>query len=102
MAQPDRDPGDLQTRGSVTRRLRSAAGHLQGVAGIVEGGADCESVIRQVLAVQAALREINRLMIRHHLGECLQQELTAMTVDPTAGEQWAAEIAKLYELSRRP
>jgi len=98
MPQSDLDPGDLQTRGSLVRRLRSAAGHLGGVAGMVEDGADCESVLRQVLAVQAALREVNRLMIRHHLGECLQQELTAVTMDNSAGERWMAEIVNLYKL----
>lgn len=101
MSQSDFDPGELLTRGSVVRRLRSAAGHLRGVAGMVEGGADCGSVLRQVLAVQAALREINRLMLRHHLGECLRQELTVVTMDPTAGDQWVAEVVNLYELNRR-
>jgi DNA-binding FrmR family transcriptional regulator len=98
MSQSDFDPGELQT--NLMRRLRSAASHLRGVAGMVEGGADCGSVLRQVLAVQAALREINRLMLRHHLGECLRQELTVVTMDPTAGDQWVAEVVNLYELQR--
>jgi DNA-binding FrmR family transcriptional regulator len=99
MPQSDFDPGELQT--NLVRRLRSAAGHLRGVAGMVEGGADCGSVLRQELAVRAALREINRLMLRHHLNECLRQELTAVTLDPTAGEQWVAEVVDLYERNRR-
>jgi CsoR family transcriptional regulator, copper-sensing transcriptional repressor len=99
MVRSERDAGDLQT--NRVRRLRSAAGHLGGVAGLVERGSDCDSVLRQVLAVQAALHEINRLILQHHLGECLQQDLAAVTMDPTAGERWMAEIVSLYELSRR-
>jgi DNA-binding FrmR family transcriptional regulator len=99
MSQADFNHGDLQT--NVVKRLRSAAGHLQGVVGMVEEGADCDSVLSQVFAVQAALREINRLMIRYHLSECLQQELAAVTKDPSASDRWVAEIVNLYELERR-
>ena len=86
---------------NLMQRLRSAEGHLHGVTGMVEGGGDCECVMRQVLAVQAALREINQLMLRHHLAECLAQKLHAATIDPAAGEQWVAEIVSLYDLYQR-
>jgi DNA-binding FrmR family transcriptional regulator len=99
MPQSDFDPGELQS--NLVRRLRSAAGHLQGVASMVERDADCESVLHQALAVQAALREINRLMLERHLTQCLRQRLPAAALDADAGEQWAAEIVSLYELNRR-
>jgi DNA-binding FrmR family transcriptional regulator len=101
MPQSDFDPSEWQTRGSVVRRLRTSAGHLQGVASMVERGADGESVLQQVLAVQAALREINRLMLRHHLDECLQRELVAVPLDAAAGERWVARIISLYECQQR-
>ena len=99
MPQSDLDPGELQA--NLVRRLRSAAGHLQAVASMVERGADCESVLHQVLGVQAALREINRLMLRHHLDECLQRELVAVPLDAAAGERWAARIISLYKCQQR-
>ena len=67
MPHADFDSGVLKAK--LGQRLRSAEGHLRGIAGMVERGADCESVMRRVLAVQASLREINRLMLRHHLGQ---------------------------------
>jgi|SRR5579859_1041824 len=97
MFQSDFEGSESQTRDSVVRRLRSAAGHLQGVAGMVERQADCESVLLQLSAVQAALREVNRLMLRHHLDECLGQELAAIPMDAAAGERWAAKIISLYD-----
>ena len=100
-AASDLVPADWQTRGSVVRRLRSAAGHLNGVAGMVERNTDCESVLHQLLAVQAAIREIDRLILRHHLGECLQGELPTLPSDAAAGERWMAKIIKLYELQQR-
>ena len=99
MPQSDHDPDELQT--NLVRRLRTSAGHLQGVASMVERGADCESVLHQVLAVQAALREINRLMLRHHLHECLQRELVTVSLDAAAGERWVARVISLYECQQR-
>ncbi len=86
---------------NLVQRLRSAEGHLHGVAGMVERGDDCECVLRQIMAVQAALRQVNQLMLRHHLAECLGQELPAAVSDPAASERWVAEVISLYELNRR-
>lgn len=50
-------PGDaLESKADLLRRLRCAEGHLRGIAAMIERGADCQSVVHQILAVQAALR----------------------------------------------
>ena len=97
----DADFENSAFQANLMQRLRSAEGHLRDVSGMVESGADCESVMRQVLAVQGALREISQLMLRHHLAECLGQKLPGATIDPAAGGQWVAEIVNLYELYNR-
>ncbi len=91
--------GAYQT--NLVRRLRSAEGHLRGVAAMVERGGDCESILHQVLAVQAALVQIQRLILRHHLAECLGQEFPEAAIDPAASERWVAEVISLYELNRQ-
>jgi len=44
------------TQSDLIRRLRSAEGHLRGIIGMLQADADCHEIIRQVLAVQGALR----------------------------------------------
>lgn len=81
-------------RADLVRRLHCAEGHVKGIAAMVERGADCESIVRQILAVQAALREVDRLVVRHHLHECLGSS----TGDDA--ERTLDEVLRLYQLTR--
>lgn len=65
---------------------------------MVERGADCESIVHQTLAVQAALRQVTRLAVRHHLEHCVRQRLIVEGNDPAAREQCLAELTALYRL----
>jgi DNA-binding FrmR family transcriptional regulator len=85
-------------KADLLQRLSSAEGHLRGIAGMVERGADCESVVRQTLAVQAALRQITHLALRHHLEHCVPQRLTGASGDSAAREQCLSEITALYRM----
>ena len=80
----------------LIRRLRSAEGHLRGIIGMVESGAVCQDVIQQVQAVQGALREVNRLLLRHSLYDCLRTALS--NPDAEARERAQAGVLALYEL----
>ena len=80
----------------LIRRLRSSAGHLRGIIGMLETDADCQDVVRQVLAVQAALREVTGLLVRHHLHDCLRAELSSP--DTETRERALAGVLVLYEL----
>ena len=79
----------------LVRRLRCAEGHVRGIAAMVERGEDCDSIVRQTLAVQAALHEINRLALKHHLTVCVREQWQDGYV---AREQCVAEITSLYEV----
>jgi DNA-binding FrmR family transcriptional regulator len=85
-----------ETRADLLRRLHCAEGHLRGIASMVEGENDCESIARQTQAVRAALGEINRRLLRFHLTQCLRGELTAG--DQAARAKCITEIVSLYEL----
>ena len=80
----------------LIRRLRSAEGHLRGIIGMVESGAVCQDVVQQVQAVQGALREVNRLLIQHHLYDCLRAALA--DPDPAVREHALAGVLTLYRL----
>jgi DNA-binding FrmR family transcriptional regulator len=92
-------PGDaLERKADLLRRLHCAEGHVRGIAAMIEQGADCQSVVRQMLAVQAVLREINRLMVKHHLTVCLDERFLSPQADANTREWFLAEVISLYQL----
>lgn len=84
----------LEHQTDLIRRLHCAEGHLRGIARMVERRADSQSIVRQVLAVQAALNEINSRVVQHQLRACLQDT----NADITAREKHLADIVSLYQL----
>lgn len=92
-------PSDTLTPNTdLLRRLHCAEGHLHGVTLMVENGAKCESILRQLLAVRAALREVNRLLIQQHLGACLRGLVQDAANDAARREKYLDEIVALYQL----
>ncbi len=72
---------DDEHRSAVLKRLRSIAGHVNGIERMVTEDAYCIDVIKQVQAVQAALNKVNDLIleqpsqhVRHRSGARRQQE----------------------------
>lgn len=78
----------------IARRLRCAEGHLRGVAAMMERGDDCKSIVRQLLAVQGALREVNRRLLKNHLEVCLREQLRES--NSLFRERHMDEIVALY------
>ncbi len=62
---------DDEHRSAVLKRLRSIAGHVNGIERMVTEDAYCIDVIKQVQAVQAALNKVNDLILEQHLNTCV-------------------------------
>ena len=93
-------PSDaLVTKADLVRRLHCAEGRLHGVRLMVENEAECESMLRQLMAVRAALREVNRLLIQRHLGVCLRGLVQDAANDSARREKYLDEIVALYQWS---
>ncbi len=88
------NPLDFKT--DLARRLRCAEGHLRAIAGMIETDADCQAVLQQMVAVQGALCEVNRRMVKHYLDDCLSTDFHAP--DPALRERALEEVVALYEL----
>ncbi len=59
------DPG---TRLDAARRLKSVRGHVEGVLRMLEDeGVYCVDVLKQVSAVQGALRKVSEAVLRSHV-----------------------------------
>ena len=57
----------LEERTLIIHRLRSACGHLDSIVGMVEAGHPCESILHQLGAVQAAMREIGLAILEKEM-----------------------------------
>jgi DNA-binding FrmR family transcriptional regulator len=88
------DPLDF--RADLVRRLRCAEGHLRAIAGMIETDADCQAVLQQMVAVQGALREVNRRLVKHYLEDCLPTDLQAS--DAALREHALEDVVALYQL----
>lgn len=72
------DPHRHQSYPEVVKRLRRAAGHLQGVVEMIEAGRPCLDVAQQLHAVEAAVANAKRTLIHDHLDHCLDHVVGAV------------------------
>jgi uncharacterized protein len=56
---------------AIVKRLKRAEGHLRGVIAMIETGRPCLDVAQQLHAVESAVAEAKRTLIRDHLDHCL-------------------------------
>lgn len=59
----------------LLNRLSRAEGHLKKVKQMAQDDAYCIDVITQSLAVQAALRSIDELVLKNHLQTCVKDAM---------------------------
>ncbi|MDR7523746.1 MAG: metal-sensitive transcriptional regulator [Armatimonadota bacterium] len=91
--------GSAERRQKITARLRSVAGHVRGIERMVEEGAYCVDVMRQVLAIQKALDRINAMVLEDHLEHCATTAIRSQ--DPRERERTIAELLEVFEMSSK-
>lgn len=80
-------------------RLKTAEGHLRGIQRMMEDGAYCIDVIRQIQAVQAALNKVSTMVLDNHLNSCV---ITAIRgEDPDERERVLKEIADIFDAANK-
>lgn len=81
------------------KRLKNIEGHIRGIEHMVEQDSYCIDVIRQIMAVQAALNKVSSSILDEHLNSCL---ITAVRgEDPAERERVLKEIAEVFEAATR-
>ncbi|MGL5447751.1 MAG: metal-sensing transcriptional repressor [Rhabdaerophilum sp.] len=56
---------------AIVKRLKRAEGHLRGVISMIETGRACVDIAQQLHAVESAVAQAKRTLIRDHLDHCL-------------------------------
>ncbi|MGB9673018.1 MAG: metal-sensitive transcriptional regulator [Anaerolineales bacterium] len=78
----------------VSKRLKTIEGHIRGVERMVDEGAYCVDVIRQIQAIQGALNKISAMILDDHLNSCV---ITAIRgEDQAERERVLKEISELF------
>jgi len=65
------DPHLHASHPAIVKRLKRAEGHLRHVTSMIETGARCLDIARQLAAVESALTAAKRELIRDHIDHCL-------------------------------
>ena len=55
----------------VAKRLARVAGHTTSLGRMWDEGRECDDMLIQIAAVRAALNQIARLILNHHIDHCL-------------------------------
>ncbi|MBE7470311.1 MAG: transcriptional regulator [Anaerolineae bacterium] len=78
----------------IVNRLKSIEGHVRGVEKMVEEGAYCIDIVKQIEAVQAALQKVSALVLDRHLHTCVTTAIRGD--DPNERERVIDEIMGLF------
>jgi CsoR family transcriptional regulator, copper-sensing transcriptional repressor len=90
---------DDEHRATVLKRLRSIAGHVNGIERMVTEDTYCIDVIKQVQAVQAALNKVSELILENHLNTCV---IAAVRGDSKKDrERVLDEIVDVFEMAQK-
>lgn len=78
------------------KRLKSAHGHLDHVIKLVEGEKYCIDILQQSLAVQAALRAVDHVILKGHLQEHVSQAMKGKDKNKSI-----QEVMDVFDKARR-
>jgi uncharacterized protein len=62
----------------VASRLKRAQGHLAGVIDMLEAGRECMELAQQLHAVEKAIGNAKKELIKDHLHHCMEETSEAM------------------------
>ena len=84
---------------ALVNRLKSIAGHVNGIATMLEQDRYCIDVIKQIQAVQGALDKVSQIVLDRHLHTCVTTAIRGD--DPDERERVLAEISAIFNVSDR-
>jgi CsoR family transcriptional regulator, copper-sensing transcriptional repressor len=88
---------DQAKKAEIVNRLKSVAGHVNGITSMVEQDRYCIDVIKQIQATQAALAKLSQLILDNHLHTCL---ITAVRgEDADERERVLSEISDVFSIT---
>ncbi len=85
---------DEKTRADAIHRLRSVAGHVNGIVRMLEDDRYCIDVIKQIQAIQIALSRVSEGILDAHLRTCVTTAI--QDDDPVERERVLNEVIEVF------
>ncbi len=85
---------DDQTRVNATHRLKSIAGHVNGIVRMLEEDRYCIDIIKQIQAAQTALSRVSEAILDEHLRTCVTTAI--QDDDQTERERVLNEVIEVF------
>jgi DNA-binding FrmR family transcriptional regulator len=64
-----------QTKKQILHRLQIIRGHIEKVISMVEKDSYCIDIVHQSIAVQAALKKVDEVVLENHLKTCVSDSI---------------------------
>ncbi|MEW6578427.1 MAG: metal-sensitive transcriptional regulator [Chloroflexota bacterium] len=91
---------DDKTRSEAIHRLKSVAGHVNGIIRMLEEDRYCIDVIKQIQATQTALARVSESILESHLRTCVTTAIQGD--DVTERERLLSEVVEVYRYANKP
>ena len=85
-----------QTHPDILKRLKRVEGHLRSVITMIEAGRPCLDVTQQLHAVEKAVSEAKKALIRDHLDHCLEETVGSIPAEARRSIDEFKEITKYF------
>lgn len=79
-------------------RLKSVLGHLEGVVKMLEREDYCMDIIKQVTAIEVALKKVSTLLLENHLDTCVTTAIKEK--NPAIRRRVLKELLGIYQAER--
>ncbi|MEP0762723.1 MAG: metal-sensitive transcriptional regulator [Chloroflexota bacterium] len=91
---------DDKTRSEAIHRLKSVAGHVNGIIRMLEDDRYCIDVIKQIQATQTALARVSESILEAHLRTCVTTAIQGD--DVSERERLLSEVVEVYRHTNKP
>jgi DNA-binding FrmR family transcriptional regulator len=68
-------PKDTSVKRRLVHRLKIVRGHLEKVLGMVEEDKYCVDIVHQSIAIQSALKEVDKIILENHMKTCVADSI---------------------------
>ncbi len=60
---------------NIAKRLAKIAGHAESLKRFWDDGRECDEMLTQVSAVRAALDQVGKIILQHHIEHCVAEAI---------------------------
>ena len=88
-----------QVKQDALFRLKSVLGHVDGVMRMLEREEYCIDVIKQVAAIELALKKVSAILLQNHLDTCVAVAMNEKS--PAVRSRVVRELLEIFQANKR-